>query len=59
MFKEAYTKSLQMINLYNIKDEIDYNKLAKEHLLLNSESMKYISQKEDFTEVIQLSKAVI
>lgn len=59
MFKEAYNKSLQKIAEYNIRNETEYNKLAKEYLLLNSESMKYISQVKDFSEVIQKAKAVI
>lgn len=59
MFKEAYNRSLQKIAEYNIRNETEYNKLAKEYLLLNSESMKYISQKENFLDVIQLAKAVI
>lgn len=59
MFKEAYNRSLQIIAEYNIKNETEYNKLAKEYLLLNSESMKYISQVKEFSEVIQKAKAVI
>lgn len=59
MFKEAYNRSLQKIAEYNIKNETEYNKLAKEYLLLNSESMKYISQVKEFSEVIQKAKAVI
>ena len=58
MFKEAYNKSLQKIVQCNIKNETEYNKIAKEYLLLNSESMKYISQKRNFKKIIRIAKAV-
>ena len=44
--KEAYLKSLQMIKTLNIKNEKDYNKLVKTYLILNFQSLKYITQKK-------------
>lgn len=56
--KESYKKSLQMIKSLNIKDEKQYNELAKHYLMLSIESMKYISQIKDFNKIIQLAKEV-
>lgn len=56
--KELYEKSLQMIKELKIERENEYNELLKKHLILNIESLKYISQKRDFTEIVELAKEV-
>lgn len=56
--KETYLKSLQKIKELNIKNEEEYNKLLHNYLLLNSESLKYISQTRSFKKIIKLSKEV-
>ena len=56
--KEMYIKSLQMIKKLDIKNEKEYNKLLNNYLLLNSESLKYISQTRSFRKIIKLSKEV-
>lgn len=56
--KEMYIKSLQMIKLLNIKNEKEYNRLLNDYLLLNAESLKYISQTRRFKNIIKLSKEV-
>ncbi len=56
--KEMYEKSLQMIKKLNIKDKQEYNRLLNNYLLLNSESLKYISQTRSFQKIIKLSKEV-
>lgn len=56
--KEAYLKSLQMIKKLDIKNEREYNKLLHNYLLLNSESLKYISQTRNFRKIIKMSKEV-
>lgn len=56
--KEAYLKSLQMIKRLKIKNENQYNELLKNYLLLNSESLKYISQTRSFKRIIKLAKEV-
>lgn len=56
--KEAYLKSLQMIKKLDIKNEKEYNKLLHNYLLLNSESLKYISQTRSFRKIIKMSKEV-
>ena len=55
---EWYIKSLQMIKLLNIKNEKEYNRLLNDYLLLNTESLKYISQTRRFKNIIKLSKEV-
>lgn len=54
--KEAYIKSLQMIKQLNIKNEKEYNKLVSNYLILNVESLKYISGTRKFKKIIQLAK---
>ncbi len=56
--KEMYIKSLQMIKELNIKNEKEYNKLLHNYLILNVESLKYISQTRSFRNIIKMSKEV-
>ena len=56
--KEAYLKSLQMIKTLNIKNEKEYNKILKDYLILNVESLKYISQTRKFKKIIKLAEEV-
>lgn len=57
--KETYLKSLQMIKRLNIKNEKQYNQLLNNYLILNLESLKYISQTRSFRKIIQLAKEVV
>ena len=56
--KEAYLKSLQMIKELDIQDEKEYNKLLHNYLILNTESLKYISQTRSFKKIVKLAKEV-
>ena len=56
--KEAYKKSLQMIKQLNIKNEKEYNKIVKDYLILNAESLKYISRTRKFKKIIELATEV-
>lgn len=56
--KEYYFKSLKMIKILNIKTVREYNNLLKHYLLLNVESLKYISQTRKFSEIIRMAKEV-
>lgn len=56
--KEAYEESLRMIKVLNIKNEKEYNRLVQNYLILNAESLKYISQTRDFNKIIELAKEV-
>ena len=54
--KEMYLKSLQMIRTLNIENEMQYNKLVKDYLILTSESLKYISQTRRFKKIIKIAR---
>lgn len=56
--KEAYTQSLQMIKVLNIKSEKEYRKLLKYFLILSAESMKAMSRTKRFSKVIKKAKEV-
>ena len=56
--KEAYTQSLQMIKVLNIKSEKEYRKLLKYFLILSAESMKVMSRTKRFSKVITKAKEV-
>ena len=56
--KEAYTQSLQMIKVLNIKSETEYRKLLKYFLILSAESMKVMSRTKRFSKVIKKAKEV-
>lgn len=51
--EKAYIKSLQMIKELNIKDEKEYNKIAREYLILNLISLKYIAGTKSFKQIIK------
>ena len=54
--QEMYKKSLQMIKTLDIKNESDYNKLKNYYLLLNIDSLKYMSQKQNFKDIVKMAK---
>ena len=56
--QENYLKSLQMIKVLNIKTRKEYNKLLNDYLLLSVESLKYISQKDNFRQIVRQAKEV-
>ena len=56
--KKAYEESLRMIKAWNVKNEKEYNRLVQNYLILNAESLKYISQTRDFNKIIELAKEV-
>ncbi len=57
--KEYYLKSLKMIKLLNIRTVKEYNKLLENYLVLNVESLKYITQTRRFSEIVRIAKEVI
>ena len=56
--REAYLKSLQMIKILNIKNRNEYNRYKKYYLVLNIDSLKYISDKRNFKDIIRIAKGV-
>lgn len=56
--QENYLKSLQMIKILKIKTRREYIKLLNDYLLLSVESLKYISQKDNFRQIVRQAKEV-
>ncbi len=56
--KELYIKSLQMIKELNVKNKKEYRKLVRNYLILNLESLKYISQTKSFRKIRKLAKNI-
>jgi len=54
--EEAYKNSLLLIKENKIRTEKEYMKLAKEHFLLNSITLKMLSNKKTFQDVIKYAK---
>lgn len=56
--KQTYEKSLQMIKELDIKSENEYNNLVNDYLILNLESLKYISQTRSFRKIRKMAEKV-
>ena len=56
--KTAYEKSLQMIKELNVKNKKEYRKLVRNYLILNLESLKYISQTKSFRKIRKLANNI-
>ena len=56
--ENEFIKSLQMIRILGIKNQSDYEYLAKDFLILSSESLKYMSQKKSFEEIIKMANDI-
>lgn len=56
--KEAYIKSLAIIRTLELKTEKEYNSLVKNYLILNVESLKYISRTRNFKKIVNIAKEV-
>lgn len=55
--KSAYQRSLQMIKILNIKNKKEYRKLVRNYLILNLESLKYMSQTKSFRKIKKMAKS--
>lgn len=56
--KNEFIKSLQMIKVLKIKNQEQYKDLSKDFLVLSLDSLKYISQKKDFKEIIRMANEI-
>lgn len=56
--KEMYIKSLQMIKNLNVKNRKEYQELVRNYLILNFESLKYISQTRSFRKIRKMAKSM-
>lgn len=54
--EEAYKNSLLLIKENKIRTEKEYLKLAKKHFILSSTTLKMLSNKKTFQEVIKYAK---
>ncbi len=55
--KSAYEKSLQMIKELNVKNKKEYRKLVRNYLILNFESLKYMSQTRSFRKIRKMAES--
>ena len=56
--KNEFIKSLQMIKILKIKNQEQYKNLARDFLVLSLDSLKYISQKNEFKEIIKMANEI-
>lgn len=56
--KNEFIKSLQMIKILGIKNQEQYRNLSKNFLILSLDSLKYMSQKNNFKEIINMANEV-
>ena len=56
--KNEFIKSLQMIKILEIKNQEQYKNLSKDFLVLSLESLKYMSQKNNFKEIIKMANNI-
>jgi len=56
--KNEFIKSLQMIKILKITNQEKYENLLKDFLILSIDSLKYMSQKKDFKEIIKMANNI-
>lgn len=56
--EEAYLKALKTIKQLNIKTEAEYRELLHNYLILSTESLKYITRKKRFKDIVKLAEEV-
>jgi len=56
--RNEFIKSLQMIKILGIKNQTQYNSLTRDFLVLSLDSLKYISQKDTFEEIVKMANEI-
>ena len=56
--EEIYMKSLQMIKILKIKNKREYNKIKNFYFLLNIDSLKHLTGKRNFKDIIKLENEI-
>lgn len=56
--KSTYQRSLRMIKELDVKNKKEYRKLVRNYLILNFESLKYISQTKSFRKIRKLANNI-
>ena len=54
--EEAYKQSLLLIKAYKIRTQKQYLKLAKEHFILNTITLKILSNTKDFNKIVEYAR---
>ncbi len=53
--KQLYIKSLQMIKSLNIESELQYNKMLRQYIILNTKTLKYMAGTRSFKKIIKIA----
>lgn len=56
--KNQFIKSLKMIKILKITSQEQYENLLNDFLILSLESLKYISQKNNFKEIVKIANKI-
>lgn len=56
--QNEFIRSLQMIKILGIKNQTQYKELSRDFLILSLDSLKYISQKNDFREIVKMANEI-
>ena len=56
--KSTYQRSLRMIKELNVKNKKEYRKLVRNYLILNFESLKYMSQTKSFRKIKKITNNI-
>lgn len=56
--KNEFFKSLQMIKILEIKNQEQYKNLSRDFLVLSLDSLKYMSQKNTFKEIVKMANEI-
>ena len=56
--ENLFIKSLHMIKVLGIKNQEQYRNLSRDFLVLTLDSLKYISQKKEFKEIIKMAEEI-
>ena len=58
LLKNEFIKSLQMIKILKIENQEQYENLQKDFLVLSLDSLKYISQKRSFKDIVKIANEI-
>ena len=56
--EKEYKKALQMIKILKIKNKKQYSEITKYFLLLNIQSLKYMSGTKNFKKIVKIAEEV-
>ena len=56
--KNQFINSLKMIKILEITNQEQYESLLNDFLILSLDSLKYISQKNSFKEIIEIANKI-